>query len=292
MRSFGDLNPAVLMIYYLCVIGTAMFCMDPAVIALSLVGACALFVTLDKKHSSKLHLSFFLLFLIMSLINPVWYHNGVTVLFVVNDSPITLEALMYGVCASAMIVSVLYRLRTFTMIMTADKLLYVFGRLSPQLSLVLSMALRFVPLIRTQTTKVRNAQKALGIYREDNIADTLKGEMRIFSIIATWALENGIITSDSMEARGYGEHRRTSFSVFRFRKGDAVFLVLSLVPTAVFIAATASGEAAFTFYPAMSGISLTPLSVAGYISYSFLSLLPCILEWKEDIRWRYLISKV
>ncbi len=292
MRGFGDLNPAVIMTYYLSVIGTAMFCMDPVVIALSLVGACALFVTLDKKHSLKLHISFFLLFLVMALINPIWYHNGVTVLFVVNDSPITLEALMYGISASAMIVSVLYRLRTFTMIMTADKLLYVFGRLSPQLSLVLSMALRFVPLIRTQTAKVRSTQKALGIYREDNIADTLKGEMRIFSIIATWALENGIITSDSMEARGYGEHRRTNFSLFRFTRGDAVFLALCLIPAAVFAAAVASGEAAFTFYPAMSGTAVTPLSAAGYSAYGFLSLLPCILEWKEDIRWKYLISRI
>ena len=292
MRGFEELNPAVLMTYYLCVIGTAMFCMDPVVISISLAGACALFITLDGKHSARTHLSFFLLFLVMSLINPIWYHNGVTVLFVVNDSPITLEALAYGVCASAMIVSVLYRLRTFTMIMTADKLLYVFGRLSPQLSLVLSMALRFVPLIRAQTSKVRSSQKALGIYRGDNIADTLKGEARIFSITATWALENGIITSDSMEARGYGEHRRTSFSVFRFTRGDVLFLALCLVPSAVFIAAAATGEMSFTFYPAMSGISLTPLSAAGYASYGFLSLLPCILEWKEDIRWRYLISRI
>lgn len=292
MRGFTELNPAALMIYYLCVIGTAMFCNNPVITVISLAGAAALFVTLSEKRSVKLHLSFFGLFLIMALINPIWYHNGVTVLFVVNDSPITLEALLYGVFASAMMIGVLYRLRTFTMIMTADKLLYVFGRLSPQLSLVLSMALRFVPLIRAQTAKVRSAQKALGIYREDNIADTLKGEMRIFSIIATWALENGIITADSMEARGYGEHRRTSFSVFRFRKSDWVFLALCLIPTAVFIAAAASGETDFTFYPAMSGISLTPLAVTGYCAYGLLSFLPCILEWKEDIRWKYLLSRV
>lgn len=292
MRGFTELNPAVLMVYYLCAIGTAMFCMNPVVIVLSLSGAAALFVTVSEKNSLKLHISFIVLFLILALINPIWYHNGVTVLFVVNDSPITLEALLYGVFAAAMIIGVLYRLRTFTMIMTTDKLLYVFGRLSPQLSLVLSMALRFVPMIRAQTVKVRCTQKALGIYREDNIADTLKGEMRIFSIIATWALENGIITADSMEARGYGTHSRTSFSVFRFRRGDALFLALTVIPAVVFITAIASGEAAFTFYPAVSEITATPLSVAGYCSYGFISFLPCIMEWKEDIRWKFLISRI
>ncbi len=292
MRGFSELNPAVLMLYYICVIGTAMFSMHPVIIILSFIGSAALLVTLEKRPHLKLHLSFFLLFLVMSLINPIWYHNGVTVLFVVNDSPITLEALLYGVFAAGMILGVLYRLRTFTMIMTADKLMYVFGRFSPKLSLILSMALRYVPLMRTQTGKIRRTQKALGIYRGDNIADTLKGEVRIFSIMATWSLENGIITADSMAARGYGEHRRTSFSIFRFGKGDILFLILCIIPTALIIWSFAAGEVNFSFYPAMSGISDSPLAVTCYAAYGFLSCLPIILEWKEELRWKYLMSKI
>ena len=113
MRGFRELNPAVIAVYYLCVIGTAMFIMHPVIITLSLVGAVTLYITIDKKRKAGLHVSFFLLFLILAVINPIWYHNGVTVLFVVNDSPITLEALLYGVFAAAMIISVLYRFRTF-----------------------------------------------------------------------------------------------------------------------------------------------------------------------------------
>ncbi len=292
MRGFAELNPAVLMIYYLCVIGTAMFSMNPVIITLSLFGSLVSLIVLEKKAHIKLHLSFLLLFLILAVINPIWYHNGVTVLFVVNDSPITLEALLYGIFAAAMIIGILYRLRTFTLIMTADKLLYIFGRLSPKMSLILSMALRYVPLMRTQTLKVRRTQKALGIYRGDNIADTLKGEMRIFSIMATWSLENGIITADSMAARGYGEHRRTSFSLFHFSKGDLIFLILCIIPTALIIWALAAGEADFTFYPAMSGINSSPLALTCYISYGFLSFLPVLLEWKEELRWKYLMSKI
>lgn len=292
MRGFAEINPAALMLYYVLVIGIAMFCMNPVIIIISLISAAALYITLEKKKQLKLHVSFFLLFLILAVINPIWYHNGVTVLFVVNDSPVTLEALMYGIFAAAMIISVLYRFRTFTMIMTADKLMYVFGKISPKLALILSMALRYVPMMRVQTGKVRTAQKALGIYKEDNIADTLKGEMRIFSIMATWALENGIITADSMAARGYGEHKRTSFSVFRFTKGDVVFTLLCAALCAATFTALAFGELDFTFYPAMSEISASTLSVCGYTGYAVLSVLPCIIEWKEGLRWRYLLSKI
>ena len=292
MRGFKELNPVVIAVYYFCVIGTAMFIMHPVIITLSLVGALTLFVTIDRKRKAGLHISFFLLFVVLAVINPIWYHNGVTVLFVVNDSPITLEALLYGVFAAAMIISVLYRFRTFTMIMTADKLMYIFGKLSPKISLILSMALRYIPLMRKQTVKVRNTQKALGIYRGDNIADTLKGEVRIFSIMATWSLENGIITADSMEARGYGTHRRTLFSLFRFKAADAIFLTLCVIPTAVVITAAALGETDMVYYPAISAISSGPLALGSYISYGILSFLPTMLEWKEVLRWKYLISRI
>lgn len=292
MRGFKDLEPTVIAVYYICAVGTAMFCMHPVIIALSLTGAAALFVTVDKKRKAGIHISFFLLFAVLSVINPITYHNGVTVLFVVNDSPITLEALLYGISAAAMIVSVLYRFRTFTMIMTADKLLHVFGRLSPKLSLILSTALRYIPLMRERTRRIRDTQKALGLYRGDNIADTLKGELRIFSIMATWSLETGIITADSMEARGYGTHRRTSFTVFRFTAADACFLAVCLALTAVVAAAVCLGEISFTFYPAMTGISCTPFAVTAYISYAVLSFLPAALEWKEGLRWKYLISRI
>ena len=292
MRGFKELDPVVVTVYYICVIGLAMFLMHPVIITLSLVGSIALFITFDNKNRLGLHLSFFLLFIILALINPIWYHNGVTVLFVVNDSPITLEATLYGVFAAAMIISVLYRFRTFTLIMTADKLMHVFGKLSPKLSLILSMALRYVPMMRRQNDKIRRTQKALGIYRGDNIADTLKGEIRIFSIMATWSLENGIITADSMEARGYGSHRRTSFTLYRFTVSDGIFLALCLIPTAVVITAAVVGETDFTFYPAMSEISVSAPALAAYISYGVLSFMPALLEWKEAVRWRYLISKV
>ena len=292
MRSLMNTDPIAVMIYYVCVVGIAMFVMHPVIICLSLVGALALFVTLDKKRSVGLHLSFLLLFAVLAVINPIWYHNGTTVLFVVNDSPVTLEALLYGVFAAVMIVSVLYRFRTFTMIMSADKLMRVFGILSPKAALILSMALRYVPLMRRQTQKIRSTQKALGIYRGDNIADTLKGELRIFSIMATWSLENGIITADSMDARGYGTHRRTNFSAYRFTASDAAFTVICAVLAAVVITAAAMGELDYGFYPAMSGISLSAPAIAAYAAYGVLSVLPAVLEWKEALRWKYLRSKI
>ena len=147
-------------------------------------------------------LSVLILFLILALVNPLVSHNGVTVLFVLNDNPVTLESLLYGLNSSVMITAVLYWLNSFSQIMTSEKLLCVFGAISPKIALILSMTLRFVPLLNSQTKKVSDAQKALGFYKSDNIIDSLHEKMRVFNIVLTWALENGIITDGSYEGSG------------------------------------------------------------------------------------------
>ncbi len=289
-ETLDRINPAAVTAYFLMTAGIAMFSMNPVVLSLSLMGALIYFFARGSIGSTKSHLYSLLLFLLMAVINPLVNHNGATVLFIMNDNPVTLEALVYGVAASAMIISVLYWFRSFTAIMTSDKLLYIFGRLSPKLALILSMSLRFVPMFGRQIKKTEQTQKAMGLYKDDNIADTFKGKTNIFSIIITWGLENGIITADSMTARGYGCGRRSGFSVFRWRKGDTLFLVV----TALLFTAAMYGlyNVSFSYYPFLSLSTPDIRAIIGYTAYGILIVFPSFLEAKEALRWKYLKSKI
>ena len=209
MRRFSEFDPVAVTVWFFSVTGVAMFCGHPLLMAISLAGAVLFFVVRNGTKHVRSHIFFFLLFAVLALANPLISHNGATVLFVINDRPVTLEALLYGVNSAAMIVGVLYWFRSLTQIMTSEKVLCVAGTLSPKLALVLSMALRSVPMFARRAKQVSDSQKAMGLYSEDNIIDDIRGHMRVFSIISTWALENGIITADSMAARGYGTGRRT-----------------------------------------------------------------------------------
>ncbi len=290
MRRFADYNPVAVTVYFLAAAGVCMFTMEPVLLAISFVGALISLGVTGEIRRWKIHLYTMLLFAGMALMNPFISHNGVTVLFVMNHNPVTLEALVYGIAAGGMIVTVLYWFRSFTAVMTSDKLLYIFGSLSPKLALMLSMALRYVPLFVSQAHKVNQSQKALGLYKEDNLIDRVRGGMRVFSVMVTWTLENGIITADSMTARGYGTARRTRFSIFRWTRGDVLILLASLLLTAITLWGNA--DRTFTYYPAVTCTPLTARALAGFLSYGLLTLLPAIITGKEAFKWRCLRSSI
>lgn len=290
MRTFESYNPLAVAVFFLSASFVAMFSMNPVILSVSLFGALLFCFLRNGLRNPKYHLFSLLLFVVMAVINPLVNHNGGTVLFVMNDNPVTLEAFIYGVVASVMIIAVLYWFRSFTEIMTSDKLLYIFGALSPRLALVLSMALRFVPLFSRQIKKAEQTQKALGLYKDDNIIDTFRGKLSIFSIVVTWALENGIITADSMTARGYGIKRRSRYSVFRWSGKDVALLVTTIVLLGLTLFGIYGNET--VYYPYVVISEITPVNLTGYIGYGLLVLIPSVIEIKETLRWKFSESKI
>ena len=290
MRRFQDHNPAAVALYYLAAAGVTMFTMEPVILGISLVGAVVSLGVTGLLRQWRAHLYTLALFLGMAVINPLVSHNGVTVLFVINHNPVTLEAFIYGLAAGGMIVTVMTWFRAFTAVMTSDKLLYIFGALSPKLALMLSMALRYVPLFGRQVQAVSRSQQALGLYKEDNIVDRFRGGLRIFSVMVTWTLENGIITADSMTARGYGTGRRSRFTIFRWTRQDVLLLVFTLLLTSATLLGLAGRT--FTYYPAIAASPVTPRVLLGYIAYGLLTWLPAIITGKEALKWRILRSRI
>ncbi|MBQ4311557.1 MAG: cobalt transport protein [Oscillospiraceae bacterium] len=293
MRSFEDYDPITGTIIILLSAGVSMFCTEPVIQLLSLIGAVSYFSARRKKTGSiRTHITFLILFLILSAANPLVSHNGVTVLMVVNDNPITLEALLYGINSSVMMISVLYWLRSFSDITTSEKLLYITGAFSPKLSLLISMSVRFVPMFRRQAEKTSDAQRTMGLYRDENVIDRLLCTIRVFSAVVTWALETGIITAESMDARGYGTGRRTCFSVYRMRGHDIILLAAGIILSSVCITAYASGKLGMNFYPSLSRTRPDILGTVGLICYGILVMLPFAAEIGARLKWKYLMSEI
>lgn len=305
MYRFFDGNPTIPFLYTLAVVGISAFSLHPALLVPALLGAllcCAAGATGATGASGasgatgislRFHGLAAVLFLVSAIINPLVSQNGVTVLLFLGDRAVTAEAVLYGVAAASMIVSALYRFLVLSRALTADRLLYLTGRLSPRLSLVLSMAMRFVPLFFRRAAAIRETQTALGLYREDRLFPRIKGGLRVFSVLLTWSLENGIVTADSMAARGYGTlPRRTSFSRIRFTKRDGVRLSLVLLLTAGTLVPLLAGALDFDYYPAVSAAGSSPLGILGQVSFGILSFLPLLTDVKEALLWKLCESKI
>lgn len=290
MRRFAEYHPTALAVYFLLTAGLCMFSMNPVLLTLSLLGSVLCLCALGGMRPLRSHLYALALFGGVALVNPLVSHKGVTVLFVLNANPVTMEATVYGIAAGAMLLATLYWFRAFTRVMTSEKLLCVFGTLSPKLALLLSMALRYVPLFSRQAAQVDQSQKAMGLYREDNLIDRVRGGMRVFSVMVTWTLENGIITADSMTARGYGLGRRSRYTLFRWRRGDVLLFAASILLTALTLWGLA--DVTVAYYPAFRTSPMTARALIGYISYGLLTLLPALITGKEALKWHCLRSSI
>lgn len=177
-------------------------------------------------------------------------------------------------------------------VMTADKYLYVFGSVLPSVSLLLSMALRFVPKFTAHMRAVAAAQASLGCgTREGSAWQRLRSGARVLSVTVSWALESGITAADSMKSRGYGAGRRTYFGNYRFTRRDgALGTVLALALAACAWASAAVRCMCATTRSMRTARRCARCGVRGVLA--LLCFLPLLLDGKEALTWRRLRSNI
>src|SRR5690625_4246261 len=293
MKSFADFHPFVLLFYYVAVICITMFIMHPLIILLSLCGSLLFFGLLIPRRTFWKDFGFYMLvFVLIAVTNPIFVHKGETILFFLNDNPVTLEAIVYGIFISAMLVAVIFWSKSYSHLMTSDKFIYLFGKAIPKLSLVISMALRFIPMFKQQIKKVNQTQKSLGLYTSNSFTDRILSGIRTFNSMITWSLENSIMQADAMKARGYGLKGRTNFTLFRWNKRDIFTLSFMAAVFSLIMYFNIQNLYAFNYYPVMSSTAFDKTQYVQFITIFVFMVLPTLIELKENLQWKYLKSKI
>lgn len=293
MNSFSKLHPSVLIVYFVAVLSIGMFVDNPIIKLASLVGGIlfnSLFTGAKEKKSDFL---FYLpLLCLLAITNPLFSHNGATPLFFMNGNSVTVESIVYGWNIAVMIISVMLWFKAYCFVMTSDKFVYLFARIIPHMSLLLSMLLRYVPMMKRLAKRLNRTQKAMGLYTSESRFDRLRSEIRLSSVLISWSLENTVETGKSMKARGYGLKKHTNYFNFRFLKSDLVMLLICFIFWVVTLSGKVSGKLDFFYYPKITEIPTEIYSIVCYATYSCLSFLPFIIEVVEMIRWKYYRSKI
>lgn len=293
--EFSYLHPVINFIYFFFVLCFSMFFMHPVFLVISLLSSAMYLAYIVGREGFLKKLRFAVLFFFFIVIlNPLFNHQGVTILFYLKSgNPMTLESMVYGVVAASMFLSVLSWFSCYNHVMTSDKFIYLFGRLIPALSLVFSMALRFVPRYRHQAQVILRSQECMETttQRRTYLAKIRRGA-RILSILVTWALENAIETADSMRARGYGLPGRTAFSIYRWSVRDRnLFLVIVGLAFLVIVGAIA-GENTIQYYPSIKIKDIRLGSFVIYTAYALLCNTALMFNLWEDKKWKSFESTI
>lgn len=286
MRFFGTLHPAVSMCYFVCVIGLTLACPHMVTVLLSLVGGAMFNLALRGGKAFGRTMRFVLpMFLIVCIGNPLVNHRGVTMLFLLFNQWITLEAIVYGVVTACSLAAIILWFGCYQEVMTSDKFLYLFGKIAPATALLITSALRFIPQMQQNAAQIKESRAML----QDNsprLFQKLAHAIQNLSALLGMSMENAVQTADSMKARGFGARRRTTFHLFRFDARDARTLALILTLCGICVVARCYGHGYMEYYPRITALTMGASSMTMFILFAALMLLPSILEAKEAAVWR------
>lgn len=288
--EFARYHPAINLLYFTAVLtGTILF-RQPVFLCLSYV--CAFLYLLKLRGLRALIPGLGLLPL--ALLYALWYgsyhHFGLTVLgvnFIGNQ--VTLESFLCGGTWAMVCVAAVLWMGCVHAVFTTDKIVYLLGRVSPHLSLYLSIFLRTVPRLNKQRQRIELAQRGIGRGKgQGNIFQRMRNALRRGSILLTWLIEGIVTTSDSMRCRGCSLRGRTAYSLYRFDGRDRSFVIGLCSLICVLLMALLLDQTMIRFAPQVVMMPITPMSCLFYAAWAALCLLPPVLELLGARRFRHL----
>lgn len=288
---FDSYHPMINFIYFTAALVGAVCFDHPAFLAVSYVCAFLYSVKLNGKRSLIFNVCLMPLIPVYAGIYSYYNHYGVTNLHVnFIGNQITLEAVAFGLVIGVKIVTVLMILSCVFAVISSDKVIYLFGRISPKLSLFLSILLRSVPRIRARARRIGISRRGIGKgCAQGNVFERIRHVCALFSILITWTLEDFFESAASMKCRGYSLRGRTAFSIYRFDNRDRGFVIAAFSGILLMAAAAALDQTHIYYNPEIIMNRITAVSFVFYAGYAFFLLLPMLLQIVGEASFRHAV---
>lgn len=320
-----SIHPGVYLLYYFIMVLFAFIFSDPYFVVTFLVLLLILIALQGVSHELKNIMKLFIpLSILIMILNPLLNRTGAHKIYLWSGFFITYEAIAYGILMSLALLIVILVFSSYNRSVSYQEMLYIFSKKLPIISMIIVMALRFIPLINSRAIEVQklNNLKNNGIEMDsDETDDTnrldldefnsnintdynsklvnkLKSNKRVAAIIkeaktlgkimgitVSWSLEESMFTAKSMKARGYNATERTSYLSYKFSNADFAFIALIIITVGIIIVGLLHGVGMINIYPSIDfKFSNLPFNIY-YLAF-IIFLLPLIyLEIKERILW-------
>ena len=292
--GFECYHPAINFIYFVSVIAAGIIFKQPVFLAIAFISAFIYSVKRNGWRSLIFNLALIPCIILFGMYYSGYHHFGATVLrYNFIENRLTLESLVYGLTLGVIVAVFFMWMSVVNSVFTTDKVVYLFGKVSPKLSLFFSIALRMVPRFKVQAKKISTARTAIGKgINQGNIFRRFLNAIKILSMVITWFLESLSTISDSMRSRGYGLKGRSAFSIYRFDNRDRGFVIGIFSCITVLMMGVMLNQTTIFFDPRISMTPITPMSFVFYFGYLCLCTMPMVLEIIGEIRFKNMRSAV
>ena len=169
-----SIHPAVYLLYYFIMVLFAFIFSDPYFVVTFLVLILVLIslqgISSELKNIMKL---FIPLSLLIMILNPLLNRTGAHKIYLWSNFFITYEAIAYGILMSLALLIVILVFSSYNRSVSYQEMLYIFSKKLPIISMIIVMALRFIPLINSRAIEVQklNNLKVNGIDFDDEEID-------------------------------------------------------------------------------------------------------------------------
>lgn len=293
-QGFATLHPRLCLAYFAVVILVSTMMKHPVYLLFSHLTILLLNISIDGGKALKKSLkSALLIAAVIFVLNPAFSHRGATILGYVLDRPITLESIVYGALLSLSLLNMLFAFVAFNLIITPAKFLYLLTPYVPRTAFILTVTLRFMPLLTRRLKAIMIVQTILGyIHPQANKRQMMREGMETLHTLITWSLEEALQTAKSMRARGYGIARRSSAVVYEMDRRDYVVMWLMIVTGIHILVGALYGVNQYEIYPNIPTLEWSYPIVVHLGCFLIFLLIPVVMNGKEWLHWRIIRSRM
>ena len=155
-----EIHPGILIVYYLILTLSAFLFSNPYYM-ITFIVLMLFLIYLQGVRSELVNVMkiFIPLGALIIIINPLFIYEGAHRIYLWGSYFITLEALVYGFLMAGTFLIVLLALSSYNKTVSYQEMLYILSKKLPVISMVLVMALRFIPLLNSRAVEIEKLFK-------------------------------------------------------------------------------------------------------------------------------------
>ena len=155
-----EIHPGILIVYYLILALSAFLFSNPYYM-ITFIVLMLFLIYLQGVRSELVNVMkiFIPLGVLIIIINPLFIYEGAHRIYLWGSYFITLEALVYGFLMAGTFLIVLLALSSYNKTVSYQEMLYILSKKLPVISMVLVMALRFIPLLNSRAVEIEKLFK-------------------------------------------------------------------------------------------------------------------------------------